>query len=137
MALERRGKPAFNSNPDTGRMGYRTEVEAADERPLVIYPHSQWRDEDERLAYERAAREVRPWEHYEVPEDWDPEDKTSKAQTGFVWMGMARLCEEIVSLAAGLDTGLKRMPHARMSRVERDRQLQKLRGQMPRGTEVL
>lgn len=117
MALERRGKPAFNSNPDTGRMGFRYEWEATDERPLVICPYPFWADETERMTYEAAV------EANQRREDEGP--MAYAARISAVVEGKYKR----VPVAA--------MPHAKMSRVERDRQLQKLRGQMPRGTEVL
>lgn len=42
----------FNAEPNTGRMGYRTEFDAPDERPLLYIAHSFWLNESERLAYE-------------------------------------------------------------------------------------
>jgi hypothetical protein len=115
MALERRGKPAFNSNPDTGRMGYRTEVEAADERPLLYSPHPFWTDETERMTYE-AAVEADPIK-----------------ETDYRLAYVARISASV----EGKYQRVGSMPHVRMSRVERDRQLAKLRGQVPKGTEVI
>lgn len=117
MALERRGRPAFNANPDTGRMGFRTEFDHADERPLLVYPYTFWRDETERMTYE-AAVEAHPKREDEGP------------------MAYAARISAVVE-GKYKRAPVAAMPHARMSRVDRDRQLQKLRGQMPRGTEVL
>jgi len=90
-----------------------------------------WRDDDERLAYERAVREIRPWAHFFAPRDFDPEDKRAPG-AGLAWMGAERLCQEIVSLASGLYSrrgAVPDIPETRMSRRERDAQLAKLRGQ--------
>jgi hypothetical protein len=108
MAFERKGAQAFNSNPDTGRRGYRHEWEQVDERPLLIYPFPFWQDETERMTYE-AAVEANPRR----------EDEGAMSY-------MARLSAVVEGKYKRI--GLA-MPHVRMSRVERDRQLQKLRGQ--------
>ncbi len=50
-----RQREPFSSAPDTGRMAFRNEWEPRDERPCIVYPHPFWKDEDERLRYERAA----------------------------------------------------------------------------------
>lgn len=55
-----RQRPAFNSNPDTGRLAYRNpEFEPyPDDRPVMVWPHPFWKDEEERLRYERAAQHM-------------------------------------------------------------------------------
>ena len=40
---------------NTGRMGYRTEFDPPDERPLLIQCFPFWSDESERLVYEAAV----------------------------------------------------------------------------------
>lgn len=57
--MERQRQP-FNANPDTGRMAFRHEWEQPDERPCVVYPHPFWKDEAERLRYERAVKLAPP-----------------------------------------------------------------------------
>lgn len=47
-----RNEQPFNSDPNTGRMGYRTDFDSPDERPLLYIAHSFWLNESERLAYE-------------------------------------------------------------------------------------
>jgi len=53
-----RQRPAFNANPDTGKLGYRNpEFDyMPDERPVLVYPYQFWKDEDERQRYELAAK---------------------------------------------------------------------------------
>ena len=55
--MERQRQP-FNANPDTGKLGYRNpEFEPyPDERPVIYWPHSFWKDEEERERYERSAK---------------------------------------------------------------------------------
>jgi hypothetical protein len=108
-------------------MGYRTEFDAPDERPLLVEyactcagcreHQGRWRDETERMTYEAAVESC--------PKREDEGPLAYAARISAVVEGKYKRAP----VAA--------MPHARMSRVERDRQLQKLRGQMPRGTEVL
>jgi len=52
-----RQRPAANARPDTGRTGYRNpETDPyPDDRPVIVHPHPFWKDEEERLRYERAA----------------------------------------------------------------------------------
>ena len=105
----------FNADPNTGRMGYRQEWEPVDERPLLYSPHPFWTDETERLTYESACEADRP------------RDEDS-------------LLSYLARISATVEGKYKRvgsMPHVRMSRVERDRQLSKLRGQIPSKTEVI
>ena len=105
----------FNAEPNTGRMGYRTEFDAPDERPLLYSPHPFWTDETERLTYEAACESDRP------------RDEDS-------------LLSYLARISATVEGKYRRVhsvPHVRMSRVDRDRQLAKLRGQIPRGTEIL
>ena len=114
MARPGRGE-AFNANPDTGRRGYRMEWETPDERPLVVYNEPFWADETERMTYEAACEADRP--------------RDADTLEGY----LARISAAV----EGRYKRLPRMPHTRMSRVERDRQLQKLRGQIGSKTEVL
>lgn len=96
-------------------MGYRTEFDAPDERPLLYSPHPFWDDETERLTYEAACEVDRPRE------------------TDSLLSYLARISATV----EGKYQRVKSVPHVRMSRVDRDRQLAKLRGQIPKGTEVL
>ena len=105
----------FNAEPNTGRMGYRQEWEAADERPLLYSPHPFWTDETERLTYEDACEADHPRE------------------TDSLLSYLARISATV----EGKYKRVQSMPHVRMSRVDRDRQLAKLRGQIPKGTEIL
>lgn len=41
-------------------MAFRHEWEQADGRPCVVYPHPFWKDEEERLRYERAVKLAPP-----------------------------------------------------------------------------
>ena len=107
---------AFNSNPDTGRRGYRMEWEAQDDRPLVVYHEALWRDETERMTYEAACEVDRP------------RDDDSLLSYLF------RISAAVEGKYGGV---LPRMRRPGGTRVERERQLQKLRGQMPKGTEIL
>ncbi len=120
---------AFNANPDTGRKGYRMEWEVPDERPEIVYPYPFWGDEEDRESYERATHEIRPDLIYEGQQQWDPEDKAQREAAGRVFLGMAKLCEEITELATGLRAGLPSMPHPRLSRRAQDLRLMLLRGQ--------
>ena len=105
----------FNQN-DTGRMGYRMEWEAPDERPLVVYLEPFWADDTERMTYEDAAEADHP----------RPEDTLLDY--------LARVSTAVSGRYKGI---LPRMRRPGGTRVERERQLQKLRGQMPKGTEIL
>lgn len=110
-----RGEP-FNANPDTGRRGYRMEWEAPDERPLVVQTEPFWADESERLMYEDACESDHPRE----------------ADTLLDYL--ARISAVVSGKYGGV---LPRMRRPGGTRRERERQLQKLRGQLPRGTEQL
>lgn len=112
----RSDRPAFNAEPNTGRMGYRTEFDAPDERPLLYSPHPFWEDETERLTYEAACEADRPGE------------------TDSLLSYLARIS---ATVEGKYKRAVQSMPHTRMSRVDRDRQLAKLRGQMPSRTELL
>lgn len=91
--------------------------------------HSFWRDDAERQAYERATREVCPWEHFFARRDWKPEGKGQSELGGKVWLGMAPLCQEIATLAEGFQGGIPKMPRP-MSQRERDERLAELRRQV-------
>jgi len=106
----------FNSNPDTGRRGYRQEWEQPDGRPLLIQTEPFWADETERMTYEDAVEADHP----------RPEDTLLSY--------LARISAAVAGKYGGV---LPRMRRPGLSRVERDRQLAKLRGQMPSRTEVL
>lgn len=99
------------------RNGYREEHEATDDRPLLIYPEPFWESFAEMAAWLKAVQSC-PIAEY-------------GGMDAFAYLG------EVGQVAVGLGGKVKRMPHVRMSRVERDRQLAKLRGQIPRGTEIL
>jgi hypothetical protein len=105
----------FNQN-DSGRMGFRHDWEAPDDRPLVIHPWPFWADETERMTYEAAVEA----------------DKPGEADTLLDYL--ARISATVEGKYKGV---LPRMRRPGGTRQERERQLQKLRGQMPRGTEIL
>jgi hypothetical protein len=105
----------FNTNPDTGRRGYRMEWEAPDERPLVVYTEPFWTDDTERMTYE-AAVESNPIRETDTLLDY-----------------LARVSATVVGKYKGVLPKIKRG----MSRQDRERQLQKLRGQIGSKTEVL
>jgi hypothetical protein len=107
---------AFNSNPDTGRRGYRMEWEAPDDRPLVVYHEPFWADDTERMTYEAAAEADKP--------------RDTDTLEGY----LARLSAAVLGRYKGI---LPRMRRSGGTRVERERQLQKLRGQIGSKTEVL
>jgi len=97
-------------------MGYRTEFDPVDERPLLYSPYPFWRDETERMVYEAAV-------------EADPIKDTDYR---LAYLG------RISNAVEGKYTrAVSSMPHVRMSRVDRDRQLAKLRGQIGSKTEVL
>lgn len=98
----------FNANPDSGRMGFRYEWEPRDERPCIVYTEPFWRDRLEQATYEAA-----------VAGNPKREDEGS--------FSYIRRISEIVTRER--EGGVKPMPHARMSRRERDRELAKLREQ--------
>lgn len=93
---------------DTGRMAFRHEWEAVDERPLLIDPHGFWADETERMTYEDAVQ-ANPRRPDEGPASY-----------------IRRISEMVTGKYKAL--GLQ-MPRTRMSRRERDQQLAKLRAQ--------
>ena len=129
------------AKPDTGRPAYHEageewrddkhvvltfagrRVDCGQARIRIVHPF--WRDDAERQAYERAVREIRPWEHFFARRDWKPEDKGQREIGGKVWLGMAALCQEIATLAEGFQGGLAKMPRP-MSRRERDERLAEL-----------
>lgn len=90
------------------------EWEAPDERPLVVQT-DLWEDDTQRMTYEDACAADKP--------------RDTDTLEGY----LARISASV----EGRYKRLPRMPHTRMSRVERDRQLQKLRGQIGSKTEVL
>lgn len=106
----------FNAEPNTGRMGYRHEWEAVDERPLLYIAHPFWEDETERLTYEDAV-EGHPRR--------EGEGALSYA---------ARISEVVVGTYA---KAVRPMPPARTPKWRREQQLAKLRSQLPSGTEVI
>jgi len=57
-----RQREPFNAAPDTGKLAYRNpEFDPyPDERPTIYWPHPFWKDEDERLRYERAVHAAPP-----------------------------------------------------------------------------
>jgi hypothetical protein len=117
----------FNQERDTGRKGYREPWEPEDERPVIAYGACQcrgcreyggdfWRDKTEQMTYDSAV-ESNPKRENEGP--------------------MAYI-QRISALVEGkYQRADKGMPHVRMSRQDRERQLQKLRGQIGSKTEVL
>lgn len=84
----------FNANPDTGRIAYRNpEFDyIPDERPVIYHPYPFWKDEEERLRYERAVKMAPPSQYGNLTLD--------------EYLG------EIVKLAEGIKPGpvLKDMP---------------------------
>jgi hypothetical protein len=78
---------------DTGRMAFRHEWEYADGRPCIVYRYPFWRDESERLRYERAVSmcPVKEYGHMRFDE----------------YLG------EVVKVAEGIDPGtIREMPAA-------------------------
>jgi len=112
--LGRNRPEPFNTNPDTGRMGYRTEFDRPDERPLVLNSEF-WVDETERMTYE-AAVETNPIRETDTLLDY-----------------LARVSATVVGKYKGVLPKIKRGT----SRMDRERQLQKLRGQIGSKTEVI
>jgi hypothetical protein len=97
-------------------MGYRHDYEPVDERPLLYIAHPFWEDETERLTYEDAVEADRPRD----------EDTLLSY--------LARISAAVEGRYKGV---LPKMRRPELSRVDRDRQLQKLRGQMPSRAEIL
>ena len=109
------------------RNGWREGDEPTDDRPLILhgvcpcagcrqYGGDIWQDETERMTYESAAEADRPQD----------------ADTLLSYLGrISRAVEGKYARA------VRPMPHVRMSRQERERQMQKLRGQMPSRMEIL
>jgi hypothetical protein len=106
----------FNQRTDTGRMGFRREWEAPDERPLLIQTEAFWADESERLMYEDACEADHPRE------------------TDTLLDYLSRISAAVSGKYGGV---LPRMRRPGGTRRERERQLQKLRGQMPTRMEIL
>jgi hypothetical protein len=109
------------------RNGWREDDEPTDERPLILhgacpcagcreYSGDIWRDKTESMTYEDAieAAPIQPDEYR-----------------------LAYLAKISAKVEGKYQRAGKSMPHVRMSRQERERQLQKLRGQMPSSTEIL
>ena len=83
-----------------------------DARPLILH-EPVYRDADEQVAYERAVAEIRPDAHFHAPRPAvNDSDEEAQRVDGEAWLGMQVLCDEIVSLATGMDPGaaLKRPP---------------------------
>lgn len=63
----RNERPAFNANPNTGSKAHLEAEERPDGpddvRPRIVYRDPFWKDEDERLRYERAVKAAPP-SHY-------------------------------------------------------------------------
>jgi hypothetical protein len=79
-----------------------------DGRPVIVW-RQLWASEEERLAYERAAREIQPDAHWRAPKN--DEGKRDGQRT---WLGMQRLLDEIVQMADGLTGGrLKEFPRGK------------------------
>lgn len=106
--MERRQPLPFNAKPDTGRMGYRYEWEPVDERLCVVYTEPFWESKLEEATY-AAAVAGNPRQDGEGP---------------FAYI--RRISELVTQERAA---GARPMPHARMSRRERDQELAKLREQ--------
>ena len=109
------------------RNGWREPEEPTDERQLILYGACRcrgcreyggdvWHDDTERMTY-HAAIESNPKREDEGP------------------MAYSQRISRIVE--GKYKRVVQAMPHTRMSRIERDRQLQKLRGQIPSKTEIL
>ena len=109
------------------RNGWREVDEPTDERPPILhgacpcagcreYEGDIWRDKTERMTYEDA-----------VTADPIKDDEYR----------LAYLAKISAKVEGKYERLAKSMPHVRMSRVERDRQLQKLRGQIGSKTEIL
>lgn len=94
--------------------------------------HPLFRDQAEEEAFAKAVAAIRPWERFAAPRDFDPEQKRTPG-AGSAWLGMQRLCDEIVSLAQGMDAGRPTaadgIARPGMSRGARDRRLAELRAQ--------
>jgi len=127
MARDSAPRP-FNQRSDIGPNGYRTEHDPIDERPLLCW-RPFWRDDAEREAYERAAEGVAPlrwWVGHQprpIPGETEPQRREREKRTaGIVYLGMARVCQEIASLAEGLRLQPRlTMPHAPGNRAWEER----------------
>ena len=110
MARRNADPVPFNAQPDSGRLGFRDPaVDGFDDgRPVIVW-RQLWASEEERLAYERAAREIQPDAHWRAPKN--DEGKRDGQRT---WLGMQRLLDEIVQMADGLTGGrLKEFPRGK------------------------
>jgi hypothetical protein len=114
MEPKRRSEaPAFNSNPDTGRRGYRMGWEAPDDRPLIVYHEGLWADDTERMTYEAAC------------EDDRPRDEDT-------------LLDYLSRVSAAVEGKYKRLPTMPQGlRVPRGRKLEQRRQGMPSKMEIL
>jgi hypothetical protein len=128
MARDSAPRP-FNQRSDIGPNGYRTEHDPIDERPLLCWRRF-WADDAEREAYERAAESISPCRLWigskprpadgETAEQRQARERHEAATT---YLGMARVCQEIATVAAGLRLSprLKAMPHAPGNRAWEER----------------
>ena len=109
------------------RNGWREDDEPTDERPLILrgvcpcagcreYSGDIWHDKTEQMTYEDA-----------VAAEPIKDDDYRLAY-------LAKISAKVEGKYRRAD---KAMPHTRMSRVDRERQLQKLRGQIGSKTEVI
>lgn len=98
------------------RNGFREEYEQEDGRPALRILEPPWADKTEQLAYEDAAETDRP----------RPEDTLLSY--------LARVSAAVKGKYGGV---LPKMRRPGLSRVERERRVQQLRGQLPGKTEVL
>jgi phytoene dehydrogenase-like protein len=92
------------------------EWEAVDDRPLVVYHEPLWQDDTERMTYEAACEADRP--------------RDTDTLEGY----LARISAAVEGKYKGI---LPKMRRPGLSRVDRERQLAKLRGQMPSRMELL
>jgi len=112
-----RGEPVpFNQEYDTGRKAYREDWEEPDDRPALRVLEPFWADKTEQMAYEDAAEADRP----------RPEDS--------LLTYLARVSAAVLGKYKGV---LPKMRRPGLSRVDRERRMQQLRGQLPGKTEVL
>lgn len=113
--MGRGSREPFNANPDSGRTGFRDpELDPMEDGRPVLVRAQFWDSEEQRLAYERAAREIQPAAHFFAPKGDDAPRAGQRT-----WLGMQRLCEEIAQMAEGLTGGrIKRMPRRGISQRE-------------------